>query len=242
VTLFLGVSSLGGLGVLAFNTRMNPFRVFTLVALLCLITGCETSRKAYYNAWEKFGGYAKRERLVDNVKEARQEQVEAKQQFASALEQFKSVVNFNGGDLEKVYNKLDKEYKLSESQATSVRDKITGVKRVSGALFTEWEGEIKQMKDDPSLQAQSRKLLEQTKRSYNEMITRMDAAAGSMDPVLNKFKSRVLFLKHNLNAQAVASLKGTELELGGDIERLIQEMQASIDEADKFIAGLESKS
>ena len=207
---------------------------------MSLPPGCASTRTAYYNAWEKFGGYAKRERLVDNVKEARQEQVEAKQQFATALEQFKSVVNFDGGDLEKIYNKLDKEYKRSESQAASVRDKITGVKRVSGALFTEWEGEIKEMKDDPSLQAQSRKLLDQTKSSYNEMITRMDAAAGSMDPVLNKFKTRVLFLKHNLNAQAVASLKGTEIELGGDIDRLIKEMQSSIDEADKFIAGLET--
>ena len=97
------------------------------------------------------------------------------------------------------------------------------------------------MKDDPSLQAQSRKLLEQTKSSYDEMITRMDAAAKTMDPVLSKFKSRVLFLKHNLNAQAVASLKGTELELGGDIDRLIREMEASIAEADEFIAGLEGK-
>ena len=223
---------------------MNRLRIPTLVALvalLFLIAGCETTRKAYYNTWEKFGGYAKRERLVDNVKEARQEQVEAKQQFASALEQFKSVVNFDGGDLEKIYNKLDKEYKLSESQAKSVRDKITGVKRVSVALFKEWDGEIKEMKDDPSLQAQSRKLLEQTKSSYDEMITRMDAAAKTMDPVLSKFKSRVLFLKHNLNAQAVASLKGTELELGDDIDRLIREMEASIAEADEFIAGLEGK-
>src|SRR5687768_1122503 len=137
---------------------MNPIRFATvavsLLALSVLPAGCATTREAYYNAWEKFGGYAKRERLVDNVKEARQEQVEAKQQFASALEQFKSVVNFDGGDLEKIYNKLDKEYKSSESQATSVRDKITGVKRVSVALFKEWDGEINEMKDDPSLQAQ----------------------------------------------------------------------------------------
>ena len=38
-----------------------------------------------------------------------------------------------------------------------------------------------------------------------------------MEPVLTKFKNRVLFIKHNLNAQAIASLKGTEIELGGEI-------------------------
>ena len=217
---------------------MHMFRI-SIVALL-LVSGCATTRKAYYNAWEK-AGYAKRERLTDNVKEARQEQVEAKQQFASALEEFKSVVNFQGGNLEKVYNKLDKEYQRSEKQATAVRDKITGVKRVATALFKEWQGEIAEIKDDPTIQEQSRKLLDQTRGSYNEMIARMDAAAVSMDPVLSKFKNRTLFLKHNLNAQAIASLKGTEVELGGDIERLISEMEASIAEADKFIAGMSSK-
>jgi hypothetical protein len=202
--------------------------------------GCATTRKAYYNAWEKFG-YAKRERLVDNVKAARQEQVQAKQQFASALDQFKSVVNFSGGNLEAMYNKLDKQYQNCESQAGDVKSKIASVKNVAQALFGEWEGEVGEMKDDPSLQRQSRDLLQRTRDSYGDMIARMDAAAATMDPVLTKFHNRVLFIKHNLNAQAIASLKGTELELGGDIDRLIKEMEASIAEADAFVAEIQGK-
>ena len=220
------------------NALRAPIIALTIV-LLSLVPGCETTRKGYYNAWEKFG-YAKRERLVDNVKDARQEQVEAKQQFANALEQFKSVVNFQGGDLEKVYNKLNKEYERSESQATAVRDKITGVKRVAAALFDEWKGEIGQIKDT-KLQSQSRQLYDKTQDNYAELIERMDAAAASMDPVLSSFKDRVLYLKGNLNAQAIASLKGTELELGNDIDKLIKEMEASIREADQFIQNLEGK-
>lgn len=204
-------------------------------ALVLLIAGCATTRKAYYNAWEKFG-YAKRERLVDNVKEARTEQVEAKEQFTSALEQFKSIVNFDGGDLEAMYEKLNTAYERSESQAGEVKEKITGVKRVASALFTEWKGEIGEMKDDPSLQRSAEKLYDQTRDNYEEMIDRMDAAAATMDPVLQRFRNRVLFIKSNLNAQAIASLSGTEVELSEDIERLIKEMEASIAEADKFIA------
>jgi len=222
----------------------SPRRATSLLVTLALLAplagGCATTRKAYYNTWEKFG-YAKRERLVDNVKAARQEQVDAKKEFASALEQFKSVVNFKGGDLETVYNKLNKEYQRCESQAGEVRDKIQSVKNVATALFQEWEGEVQQIKDDPSLQRQSRELLDRTKGNYKEMIDRMDAAAATMDPVLTKFKNRVLFLKANLNAQAIASLKGTELEMGGDIDRLIQEMQKSIEEADQFIQGIQGK-
>ena len=204
------------------------------LVLFCTSTGCSAARGAYYDAWESFG-YAKRERLVDNVKAARQEQVEAKEQFASALEQFKSVVNFQGGDLEKMYGQLDEEYEDAANQAEEVKEKIAAVKNVSSALFSEWEGEIEEIEGDPSLQSQSRELYAQTQESYEEMIRRMDAAAGTMEPVLQKFKNRVLFLKHNLNARAIASLKGTELELGGDIEKLIREMEASIAQADAFI-------
>jgi len=77
--------------------------------------------------------------------------------------------------------------------------------------------------------------------SATELVDRMDAAAATMDPVLTKFKNRVLFLKANLNAQAIASLKGTELEMSGDIDKLIAEMQKSIEEADQFIQGIQGK-
>ena len=217
-------------------------RMLALLVALCLIVpvGCQTARSAYYNAWESMG-YAKRERLVDNVKKAKDEQIEAKQQFTSALEQFKSVVNFSGGDMEKMYNTLNSEYEACEAQAGEVNTKIAAVKNVGTALFSEWKTEIGQIKDDPTLKSSSEQLLAKTQANYNEMITRMDAAAATMQPVLTKFKNRVLFIKHNLNAQAIASLKGTEMELGGQIDTLIKEMEKSIAEADEFIAETQGK-
>jgi hypothetical protein len=53
--------------------------------------------------------------------------------------------------------------------------------------------------------------------------------------VLTAFRDRVLYLKHNLNAQAVASLQGQVLELDADVTKLIAEMEASIREANEFI-------
>jgi hypothetical protein len=219
-----------------FATLLLTMR-FTTLSIVLLITAaaCQTTREMYYNATEKMG-YAKRERLVDNVKAARDEQTAAKKQFATALEQFKSVVNFSGGDLEAMYNGLNKEYARCEDKADDVKGRIKSVKNVGTALFDEWKGEIAQMKDDPSLQQKNRELYDRTHRSYDELVDRMDRAAASMDPVLTRFKNRVLFIKGNLNAQAIASLKGTEIELGADIDRLIKEMEASIAEADQFIA------
>ncbi len=205
------------------------------VATLSSLTGCQTTREAYYNTAESWFGYSKRERLVNRVQYARDEQEAAKKQFATALEEFKSVVNFNGGDLEAMYNKLNAAYKASESKAAGVKSKITDVKNVGTALFNEWDGEINQMQD-ASLKASNASLRDKTKASYDELLVKMDGAAATMDPILQKFKDRVLFIKGNLNAQAIGSLKGTEVALGNDIDALIKEMEASIKEADEFIA------
>ena len=66
---------------------------------------------------EKFG-IAKRDQLVARVKDARDEQQEAKQQFASALEEFLAVTGAAAdagvADLERRYNELKRAYDRSE--------------------------------------------------------------------------------------------------------------------------------
>ena len=86
-------------------------RFLVLPAIALGLGGCSTM---YYGAMEKMGVH-KREIMVDRVKEARDTQDEAKEQFLTAMEQFKSVVNFRGGDLEAEYNKLNATLKRSES-------------------------------------------------------------------------------------------------------------------------------
>ena len=56
-----------------------------------------------------------------------------------------------------------------------------------------------------------------------------------MYPVLVAFRDHVLYLKHNLNAQAIASLKGEATNIQTDITKLITEMNKAIARADEFI-------
>ena len=67
--------------------------VFTMV--IFGLAGCSTM---YYGAMEKVGVH-KRDIMVNRVKAARESQSEAKQQFLTAMDQFKRVVKFQGGDL-----------------------------------------------------------------------------------------------------------------------------------------------
>jgi hypothetical protein len=60
-----------------------------------------------------------------------------------------------------------------------------------------------------------------------------------MDPVLTRLHDQVLYLKHNLNAAAIASLKGETINIQTEITRLLQDMNAAISQADSFISTLQ---
>ena len=194
------------------------------------LAGCAT---AYYGAMEQLG-YEKRDLLVERVMDVAKSQEAAKEQFADALEAFRSVVSVDGGDLEKEYDKLSAAYDRSDEKAQKVRDRIKDMKGVSRDLFVEWQKELSEY-SDPGLRRTSEKELEATKDRYAVLVQKMDAAADSMDPVLAVVHDRVLFLKHNLNARAIASLGGETDDIEADVSDLIAEMERSIAEADAFI-------
>ena len=201
-----------------------------MVSAAWLSTGCQSM---YYNTMEKFG-YQKREILVDRVKEARDEEQETAQQFASALEKFSAVINFKGGELEEKYEKLKAEFERCESRADAVKKRIAAVENVGEALFEEWEAELKQY-SNANLRRTSRQKLVDTRRQYDRLIRSMKRAEAKINPVLAVFRDQVLFLKHNLNARAIASIQNELVSVETDVASLIREMEASISEADGFI-------
>ena len=210
-------------------------RVSTLLLPALLFAGCQGT---YYNMWEKMG-YHKRDILVERVGKARDGQQAAKEQFKTTLEKFKSVTNFNGGDLEAKYNELSAEYDRCAARAEAVNGQVTSVDAVAQAMFKEWNDELAQY-SSAELKAKSAEELRATRAKYDQLLAAMRAAESKMKPVLAAFHDQVLFLKHNLNAQAIASLEGTKVRLQGDVDRLIAEMQKSIDESNKFISAMKT--
>jgi hypothetical protein len=206
-----------------------------LIAILWVpfFWGCST---AYYGAMEKVGIH-KRDILVDRVEEARDAQSEAQEQFKSALEQFGAVIKIENTDLKKAYDKLNAEYEDSEKAAKKVSERIDKVESVAGDLFEEWEEELSLYKS-ADLRRSSKQKLQITKTRYREMLASMHRAEKSMTPVLRTFRDNVLFLKHNLNAQAIGSLREEFSTLKGEIDGLIKNMNEAIQTSNKFIADI----
>lgn len=206
-----------------------------LLTAVCVLhlTGCST---AYYATYEKFGVY-KRDLLKKRVIEARDDQKEAQAQFKDALTRLKDITKFDGGKLEKTYNSLKSEYDDCSSQAEKVHKRIREVETVAADLFAEWEKENAQI-GTPSLRSASRQQLVDTRQRYEELHNALVSAEETMTPVLKQFNDYVLYLKHDLNAQAIASLKGEAANITTEINRLIEQMNKSIARADEFVKGM----
>jgi hypothetical protein len=205
--------------------------VSLLLLSTMLLGGCQT---AMYRALETVG-IEKRDILVDRVSDAKNAQEAAKEQFSSALEEFRSLVKVDAPDLERTYDRMNSEYERSRKRAEEVTTRIDAVERVAEDLFREWEAELDDY-SNASLRRDSERLLNDTRRRYDVLIRKMRQAEGKMPPVLESFEDSVLSLKHNLNAQAIASLRGELRGIEKQTSTLIAEMERAIDEANAFLA------
>ncbi len=215
----------------------NLFAVCVLYGFL--LCGCQNPipgavRKVEYSAYEMVG-IQKRDLLKTRVDDARDEQKEAGEDFQDALQKLKAVYGFKGGALEKQYDSLKSAFERSSHQADAVHKSVRKVETVAQDLFAEWSKEIDQMETE-SFKKTSRESLADTQHRFSVLLASLKHSESQMDPVLRKLNDHVLFLKHNLNAQAIGSLKTESNKIQGDIEKLIADMNRSIEASEKFIS------
>jgi len=208
---------------IGIKTISKSAHIRIIVVSLLLLSGCQS---LYYKTMSKLGK-EKRDILVARVKESKKDQEKTKEQIQTTMEKFQQLTGFQGGDLEKQYKQLNSEYERAEDQANKLRDRIKSIDQVSGDMFTEWQKEIDQMSN---AQLKSRR-----QATYMKAMQKTEA---QMTPVLSAFHDQVLFLKHNLNARAVGSLKTTAATMNTDVNALIKSIDTSMQEADKLVSSL----
>ena len=214
--------------------------MFNISQKLCIIISIfvlSSCSSAYYSAMEKVGIH-KRDIMVDRVVDAKESQQDAQEQFKSALEEMTALINFDGGDLEEQYNIIQEQYEDSKKAAELVSSRIEKIEGVSDALFEEWQEELEEI-SSANLKRESSTKLKQTERRYRSLIKSMRKAESKMAPVLSALKDNSLFLKHNLNAKAIGALQGEMVSIKKDVKALVKDMNAAIEQSQKFIDMLE---
>ena len=193
-------------------------------------------RMAYYSARESIGEH-KREIVVYQVEQACVSLQETRDEFEDALERFKNLVCVNESGLEHKYNLLNRQYQFCRSKSDAVSNRIRAIEEVSEALFMEWESELNEF-TNRALRNNSKQQLKAARQNYARLIKAMQRAESKIQPVLAAFKDQVLYLKHNLNACAIAALQHEFIEISIDISQLIQAMEQTIAEASLFVSVL----
>ncbi|MCG8533462.1 MAG: DUF2959 domain-containing protein [Pseudomonadales bacterium] len=212
---------------------MQTIRMLFLAISTLALGACQS---VYYDAMEQVGIH-KRDIMIDRVEEVQDAQTDAKQQFSSALEQYQQLITIEDKDLLDRYKALNEEFEDSKDAAQAVTDRINAVEEVSDALFEEWQEELS-LYSNANLKRQSAAKLSATKKKYKQLMSSMRKAESRMEPVLSALQDQVLYLKHNLNARAIDSLKGELGTIESDVARLIKDMEKSIAESQAFIAEL----
>ena len=199
-----------------------------------LFYGCQST---YYAMWEKVGK-EKRHLLRHQIEYSLSDQEKASVTFKDALTRLKEMYGLEGGDLENMYNRLSDDYENCQERAQTIDDRIKKIQRIARDLFAEWRQEIDEIQN-PNFRSQSTRKLKSTQARFANLETALQTARKHMNPVLASLKDYVLYLKHNLNAQAIGSLKGEADSIETDVNRLIRDIQKSIQEADAFLKNFE---
>lgn len=205
------------------------------LVFLPVLSSCNSM---YFSALEKIG-IEKRDLFIKRIKAARNSQVDAKEQFKNALEEYKSVVNVEGGDLESKYNKLSAILDESEKSAEDVKSRVIRVRDVAVSLFQEWKSELSDYSNQ-ELRRDSEKKLDKAKMEYAAMMASMKIASDRLEPALKPLRDNVLYLKHNLNAKAIMALNAEVIRVEEKVDNLIEELSRSIADADEYVKRMES--
>ncbi|MEM7084507.1 MAG: DUF2959 family protein [Pseudomonadota bacterium] len=206
-------------------------RAATLLVLVVVIGGCASAK---YSALEKVGIH-KRDILVDDVEDARDAQADTREELVSAYEELSTLIGHDGGELERQYDRLSKQVESAQDATDDLDDHLAAIDQVSNDLFEEWESELELYSSQALRNDQAQKLAE-SRQQFKQMRDSMQVARNRVDPVMAVLNDNVLYLKHSLNAQAVAALRGEAAKLEANVDALVRDMQVAIDEADSFIS------
>lgn len=212
----------------AFNLQIS--RIAVILSFFAGLSGCASVQ---YSALEKVGIH-KRDILVDRVEDARDAQADTRENLVSAYEELSALVGYEGGELQEKYEQLSDAVDDAGDATEELDDRLVAIDRVSEDLFDEWESEL-DLYTDQRLRADQADKLGLARRQFSAMRARMQKARDRVDPVMAVLTDNVLFLKHSLNAQALAALRGQAATLENQVDALIRDMQLAIDEADAFI-------
>jgi len=200
------------------------------LSLALLLTGCSST---YYKIWEKLGR-EKRDLLVSHVGAVKEEQAESTEQIKDALTRLQESYGKPDTKLQAFYDRLKADDTEAQEKAKTLRSRIDRMNTTARDLFKEWEKEIEEF-SNPEYKSKSRANLDRSKTRFQALSNALKQSTSRMKPLLTRLHETTIFLKHNLNAQSLGTLKKEGREIERSLEALLKQINTAQKEADDFL-------
>jgi hypothetical protein len=140
-------------------------------------------------------------------------------------------------DRKKLYNSLQKEMENTEKRRATIGEVAATMSAEADTLFKQWTDSAAAI-ENADLRKKSEERLAATKASYAEIGTVGQKASDLYGPFMKDLQDQVTFLGHDLNAEAVASLKPEAAKINEAASKLIQSIDDTITTANTNIGAL----
>jgi hypothetical protein len=163
------------------------------------------------------------EELVKAAGNTSQAMAEAKLQMQKTLDAYNALFADDVKDRKSAYKKLQKEMDGTERRRADIRTRMSAMNIEAEALFKKWADSSAAI-DSPDLRKRSDERLSRTKASYAEIGAAAQKTAEIYQPTMKALQDQVTYLSHDLNADAIASLKGDAAKLNAQAQDLLKQV------------------
>lgn len=159
-------------------------------------------------------------------------------QYDGAIDAFRRVVAFDGGDVETRFRAAKQSYEQGKIKAESASHLIKRIDDSAKQVLAEWESELKNYSDQ-ARQQDSKTRLDAARKDHEETIKELREAQAAMQPVLSQMNDLVLYLRHRLNEVALRGVPAAADKIDRDVAEYLESLNKAIDRADGFLKKLD---
>jgi len=162
---------------------------------------------------------------------------DTKLQLTKTMDVYNSLFADDADNRKKIYNNIQKEMENTEKRRGKIVEEAAKMNAEADALFKDWTNSTAAI-ESPDLRKRSEERLNATKASYAEIGTAAKKAGDIYGPFMKALQDQVTFLGHDLNPDAVASLKPDAAKLNERADQLIKSIDDTIGTANTNIGAL----
>ena len=174
------------------------------------------------------------EKLAASIKESRVETVNTRNQLQTTVNALNALTEQKKGDLRETYKAFAAEVKNTHASAAQTAARVQTMQAASKSYFEGWQADLTGISNE-SLRKNAQKRLDAVRRSYDQSIVSLSAAAERFKPFLSNLDDVQKALANDVTPGGVKAIRGT----ASDANFNLKKVRSSIFDAIKELESME---